>query len=106
MLNIRGNTYSRNHTHLDPCSSCKEFWSFGLEEGALLDYPVVIDYIVAATGYEDMHFVGYSMGTTQYLMLLSEMPGRLLADIQAGGFNPSWDKPIMLILWRGIRLNY
>ena len=39
-------------------------------------------------------------------MLLSEMPGRLLADIQAGGFNPSWDKPIMLILWRGIRLNY
>ena len=61
---------------LDPCSSCKEFWSFGLEEGAVLDYPAVIDYIVAATGYEDMHFVGYSMGTTQYLMLLSEMPGK------------------------------
>ena len=77
MINIRGNTYSRNHTHLDPCSSCKEFWSFGLEEGALLDYPAVIDYIAAATGYEDMHFVGYSMGTTQYLMLLSEMPGKL-----------------------------
>ena len=74
MLNIRGNTYSRNHTHLDPCSSCKEFWSFGLEEGALLDYPAVIDYIVAATGYEDMHFVGYSMGTTQYLILLAEKP--------------------------------
>ena len=76
MINIRGNTYSRNHTHLDPCSSCKDFWSFGLEEGAVFDYPAVIDYIVAATGYEDMHFVGYSMGTTQYLMLLSEMPGK------------------------------
>jgi len=74
MINVRGNTYSRNHTHLDPCSTCKDFWSFGVEEGALLDYPAAIDYIVATTGYDDMHFVGYSMGTTQYLMLLSEMP--------------------------------
>ena len=86
MLNIRGNTYSRNHTHLQPCSSCKDFWSFGLEEGALLDYPAVIDYIVATTDYEDMHFVGYSMGTTQYLMLLSEMPGRVTMRILLSTF--------------------
>ena len=32
MINVRGNTYSRNHTHLDPCSTCKDFWSFGVEE--------------------------------------------------------------------------
>ena len=76
LLNSRGNTYSRNHTQLDPCSTCKEFWSFGVEEGALLDYPAVLNYITATTGYEDVHFVGYSMGTTQYLMLLSEMPGK------------------------------
>ena len=76
MLNSRGNTYSRNHTNLDTCSSCKEFWSFGVEEGALLDYPAVLDYVAATTGYDDMHFVGYSMGTTKYLMLLSEMPGK------------------------------
>ena len=48
-----------------------------LMQGALLDYPATIDYIVATTGYDDMHFVGYSMGTTQYLMLLSEMPGKI-----------------------------
>ena len=47
-------------------------------QGALLDYPAAIDYIVATTGYDDMHFVGYSMGTTQYLMLLSEMPGKYI----------------------------
>jgi pimeloyl-ACP methyl ester carboxylesterase len=74
MPNIRGNSYSRNHTTLDPCTSCSEFWSFGLEEPALLDYPTFIDYIVNKSGHADMHFVGYSMGTTQYLILLSEQP--------------------------------
>ena len=53
-----------------------KFCRADLMQGALLDYPATIDYIVATTGYDDLHFVGYSMGTTQYLMLLSEMPGK------------------------------
>ncbi len=74
MPNIRGNSYSRNHTHLNPCTSCRDFWSFGFEESALLDYSTFIDYIIETSGAPDMHFIGYSMGTTQYLILLAERP--------------------------------
>lgn len=70
----RGNSYSRNHTSLDPCTSCADFWRFGFEESALNDYPVFVDFILEATGSEDLFFVGYSMGTTQYLIMLAELP--------------------------------
>lgn len=74
MPNIRGNSYSRNHTNLDPCTGCADFWDFGFEEPALSDYPLFIDFILSETGEEGIFFVGYSMGTTQYLILLSERP--------------------------------
>ena len=68
MPNMRGNSYSRNHTTLDSCTTCKDFWQFGIEESAVFDYPASIDYILQETGMPDLHFVGYSMGTTQYLV--------------------------------------
>ena len=40
----------------------------------MLDYPATIDYIRQTTGQPSMFFVGYSMGTTQYLILLAEKP--------------------------------
>ena len=40
----------------------------------MYDYSETIDYILDATGQPDMFFAGFSMGTTQYLILLSEMP--------------------------------
>ena len=93
MPNLRGSTYSRNHTTLDPCASCTDFWDFALEESAVLDYPTVIDFILAETGHPDLHFAGYSMGTTHYLILLSERPeynakirsGHLLGPTAFGG---------------------
>ena len=39
-----------------------------------MDYPAEIDYILNTTGFSDLFFVGYSMGTTQYFVLLSERP--------------------------------
>ena len=72
MLNIRGNLYSRNHQFLNPGS--EDFWSFTFDESARLDYPTAIDYILELTQQEDLSFVGYSMGATQYLILLSELP--------------------------------
>ena len=69
MGNTRGNTYSRNHTYLDTCSSCPEFWSFGFDDSGNKDYTAEIDYILAQTGQEKVHFVGHSMGTTQLMVL-------------------------------------
>lgn len=72
--NTRGNTYSRNHTYLDTCSSCPEFWSFGFDDSGLKDYSAEIDYILDKTGQSKVHFVGHSMGTTQLMVLLSDRP--------------------------------
>ena len=52
MGNTRGNTYSRNHTTLDTCSSCHEFWSFGFDDSGNKDYPAEINYILDKTGEE------------------------------------------------------
>ncbi len=45
-----------------------------MEEGALMDYTAAADYITSRTGHTSMHFAGYSMGTTQLLMLLTMRP--------------------------------
>ena len=71
MANTRGNTYSKNHTSLNSCPTCSEFWDFGLDEQALFDYPAVIDYVLNHTGSEQLDFVGYSMGTTQGMIVFT-----------------------------------
>ena len=72
MLNVRGNIYSRQHENLEPFLT--DFWDFSFHESAIFDYPAVIDYILNVTLSPDLSFVGYSMGATQYLILLSERP--------------------------------
>ena len=74
MGNTRGNTWSQEHTHRDNCQGCSEYWDFSWDDTALRDYPAEIDYILGHTGAPDLYFVGYSMGTSQYFVLLSEMP--------------------------------
>ena len=93
MINSRGNQYSKTHQTLDSCPGCADYWNFTHHDSALEDYTTTIDYIVETTNYESMFFVGYSMGTTQYLILLSEKPeynakikaGFLLAPTAYGG---------------------
>lgn len=74
MMNVRGNEYSKGHKSLDTCSSCRNYWSFGLDEPARFDYPASIDYILEATSQKDLFYVGYSMGSAHYAILLSELP--------------------------------
>lgn len=74
MGNTRGNTYSRNHTTLDPCSTCADFWSYGWGDSGIHDYSAELDYILEKTGQDSLHFIGHSMGTTQLMVLLSERP--------------------------------
>ncbi len=71
---LRGTAYSRNHTSLDSCRTCRSYWDFGLEESALFDYPASIDYILNETRSDQVDFVGFSMGGTHYLMLLALKP--------------------------------
>ena len=69
MGNTRGNTYSRNHVSFDPCSSCPDFWNFGFDDSGVKDYSAEIDYILDVnSNYEKLHFVGHSMGCTQFVV--------------------------------------
>ena len=45
-----------------------------MEDPATIDYPASIDYILNITQQKDLYFIGYSMGTSHYFMLLSEKP--------------------------------
>ena len=71
MGNTRGNTYSKNHIHLDPCSSCPEFWDFGWHEAGREDLSASIDVVLQATGQDAVYYVGHSQGTTEYLVKTS-----------------------------------
>ncbi|XP_050297069.1 lipase 3-like isoform X3 [Anthonomus grandis grandis] len=49
MGNARGNTWSRNHTTLNPDKDAK-FWKFSFHEIGLYDIPAMIDYALEKTG--------------------------------------------------------
>lgn len=58
MGNARGNRYSKNHTSLN--SDYVEFWDFTFHEMGKYDLPANIDYILANTGYDQLHYIGHS----------------------------------------------
>ncbi|XP_069680604.1 lipase 3-like [Periplaneta americana] len=73
MPNLRGNEYSTMYTpQRDPRT--KEFWDFSLDEGSVYDLPAVIDYILEKTGKEKIIYVGHSMGTTLFYIMMSQRP--------------------------------
>uniref|UniRef100_T1JV93 Partial AB-hydrolase lipase domain-containing protein n=1 Tax=Tetranychus urticae TaxID=32264 RepID=T1JV93_TETUR len=89
MINVRGNSYSTNHTHLNPKDP--EFWNYTVEEIAIYDVTATVEQIKKETGFVFKIFeayfviglivtdktiivVGHSQGTTQMLIQLSLMP--------------------------------
>lgn len=72
LTNARGNTYSRAHVALDPNE--KEFWQFSWHEMGVYDLPAVIDHVLEETGLEQLTYLGFSMGTTVFWVMLSERP--------------------------------
>lgn len=72
MGNSRGNRYSNTHRTLN--NETKDYWDFSWHEIGVLDLPAMIDYTVSTTGQSKLHYVGHSMGTTVYLVLMSELP--------------------------------
>lgn len=40
----------------------------------MIDLPTMIDYILDTTGFEQLHYVGHSQGTTAFFVMASERP--------------------------------
>lgn len=72
MANVRGNTYGRNHTTLDPKHA--KFWEFTFHEMGIHDIPRTIDYVLAATNITKLHYIGHSQGTTCFWIMCSLLP--------------------------------
>lgn len=72
LTNARGNTYSRAHATLTPDQ--KEFWEFSWHEMGMYDLPAAIDYVLDTTSKPTLDYVGFSMGTTVFWVMLSERP--------------------------------
>ena len=68
--NYRGNTYSRNHTYLNPDAWLNHhFWDFTWDEMAKYDIPSMVEKILEVTGEEEIFYAGHSMGTTAFMAM-------------------------------------
>lgn len=77
MGNARGNRYSRQHVSLDPDGRRRDrrrFWDFSWHEVGVIDLPVMIDYVLDHTKYQQLHYIGHSQGTTSFFVMTSELP--------------------------------
>ncbi|XP_025198683.1 lipase 3-like [Melanaphis sacchari] len=70
MANCRGNTYSRKHSSIS--FKQKDFWNFSLHEVGMFDLPASFDYILMKTNARQLHYIGYSMGTSVFYIMASE----------------------------------
>uniref|UniRef100_A0A182PJJ9 Lipase n=1 Tax=Anopheles epiroticus TaxID=199890 RepID=A0A182PJJ9_9DIPT len=70
--NVRGNTFSKEHTKLDTKS--REYWRFSFHEIGLYDLPAMVDYIRANTSSEVLHYVSHSQGGAVFLIMASLRP--------------------------------
>ncbi|XP_045778232.1 lipase 3-like isoform X2 [Maniola jurtina] len=69
--NLRGNIYTShvNYTKRNP-----KFWNFSFHEHGKYDVPAMVDKILNVTSVPKVMYVGYSMGTTSFFVMMSERP--------------------------------
>ncbi|XP_055301156.1 lipase 3-like [Sitodiplosis mosellana] len=72
IANARGNSFSRNHTKLNPDE--EQFWEFSWHEIGFFDLPAMIDYVLMQTGQKQLIYIGHSQGVTSAFVMLSERP--------------------------------
>lgn len=73
MGNVRGNTFSRNHTVLNPDND-SQFWNYSFHEVGIYDLPAVIDYVLKQTKKTQLYYIGQSQGSTSMFVMLSLKP--------------------------------
>lgn len=71
LFNARGNKYSKKHVKR---LSKTEYWRFTFEEMGTKDLPSSIDYILNTTKENVLTYVGYSQGSTIFLVMCSKRP--------------------------------
>lgn len=75
--NARGNRYSRRHIFLNPDggrTDRRRFWEFSWHQIGTIDLPDMIDHVLEQTGFERIHYIGHSQGTTSFFVMASELP--------------------------------
>nr|XP_012138725.1 PREDICTED: lipase 3-like [Megachile rotundata] len=70
--NFRGNAYSK--AHVSTPSSNVSFWDFSWHESGVYDLPAMISYVVNLTQKPLKAYVGYSMGTTTFYVMSTQLP--------------------------------
>lgn len=69
--------YSTNHTTLKPFGSKADqnkYWYFTCHQIGFYDLPASIDYALATTEQEKLHFIGHSQGAAVFFVMTSERP--------------------------------
>lgn len=75
MGNARGTKASRSHVTLNPNGrKQKQYWSYSWHEIGLYDLPASVDHVLKVTNHSKLHYVGFSQGTTSFLVLTSMRP--------------------------------
>ncbi|XP_032520699.2 lipase 1-like [Danaus plexippus] len=75
MGNARGTHFSRRNLLLNPDDrSNPAFWRFSWDDIGTKDLPAMIDFALAHTKQEKMHYVGFSQGTTSFWVMTSLKP--------------------------------
>lgn len=101
MGNARGNRFSRKHAEFSP--SLLKFWNFDWHEIGVYDLPAMIDYTLFTQNQKKLTYVGFSQGTTNYLVMSSVIPkmqdriksSHLLSPV---AFMGNMDSPIVYLL--------
>ncbi|CAG0891911.1 unnamed protein product [Cyprideis torosa] len=81
--NIRGNTYSREHT--DPDISEESYWNYSFDHHGKHDVPTMTNYILETTGYSKLFYIGHSQGTLMFWVSMDHH-GQEFADKFYGMF--------------------
>ena len=63
--NVRGNSYSTKHVHLSPDQV--NFWQWSYDEMGKYDIPAMVNYVLNHSDHVQLHYIGYSQGTTTLL---------------------------------------
>lgn len=95
--NFRGNLYSRNHTSLDPEE--EPFWRFSWDHMGTYDLPAMLDMVMERTGQEQLTYIGHSMGTTSFWVMMNMRPWmnakiRLMVGLAPVAAVPSMYSPL------------
>lgn len=71
----KGTEPSRAHTHLKPNGwNRKRYWNFSWHEIGVFDVTAMIDHILKETDQEKVTYIGFSQGTTTFLVMTSMRP--------------------------------